>query len=287
MTRFIIALESDQHGGSSLGLLHPLTNLRAEDEEGNPYTYHPQLTKTQIYINELRNKGIKSISKWAGKDPIVVFNLGDITEGNAHPALLVSNRLSDQHLIAEKNQCIWLDMKQVSHYRLAIGTPAHNFGNGSSEAIVTGLLKRSYPKKNIRSLYHGITDIKGFKVDFAHRGPGTGIRNWTEGNIARLYLRSLIDKDVSMGKEPPNLVVRGHYHNLVRATDHRWVNGEYRTFELIVLPSLCGLNEYATNITANNRYITIGIMGIEVVGGEIGRVVKHVEVLDMATEESI
>jgi hypothetical protein len=285
--RFILALESDHHGGSSLGLLHPMTKLTEDDEEGNPYTYHPQLTKTQQYINSLRNKGIKEISKWAGRDRVIVLNAGDITEGTAHPALLVSDRLSDQLIIAEKNQEPWLDVKKVDTLRLAIGTPAHNWGEGSSESIVVRNLRLQYPKKDIRALYHGVANIKGFLIDYAHRGSGTGIRNWTEGNVARLYLRSLVDKVISMGKEPPGLVVRGHYHTLVRATDYRWVDGEYRRFDLIILPSLCGMNEYAHNVMASKRFVTLGMVGVEVVNGKIGQVRLIVEVLDMATEETI
>ena len=88
-------------------------------------------------------------------------------------------------------------------------------------------------------------------------------------------------------EQESRLVVRGHYHTLVRATDYRWIGGEYRRFDIIILPSLVGMNEYAHNVSGSKRFVTIGMVGIEVVDGEIGQVKLIVEVLDMATEESI
>ena len=51
------------------------------------------------------------------------------------------------------------------------------------EIITQRIVKGWYSKKDIRTIYHGLANIAGIKVDYAHHGPTTG--NGTVGNWRR------------------------------------------------------------------------------------------------------
>jgi hypothetical protein len=285
LKRVILAVASDKHGGHRLGLLNPETVLEYEDKDGNVVEYNPDLIPFQEYLWELHEKHVKEAQKLAGKDEIIVFENGDTTAGNKYPHEQVSTRISDQFDIAAWNLRPWLDIKNVKIARLTKGTDAHNFGEGSSEVIVQRILRERYPKKDIRTVYHGLAKIAGVLVDYAHHGPGTGSRNWLTGNIARYYLKSLVQDEIDMGNDLPHLIIRGHYHSYVEEYIIKLFQGKRYKVQLNILPSYCGIDSYARQATKSIHILQHGMVCYEIVDGKILDTYPMFETIDIRTRE--
>lgn len=279
--RVILVAESDPHGGNKLGLLNPDTKLLNERKK----EYHPQLTETQQYIWETREWGRKEVKHLADKSPIVLMQTGDVNQGMVYD---VNDTLRSQVEIAFMNVMPWLQDKQVVAYRVDDGTGVHSFENGSAEALLVDRIKDRFPKMDAKVMSHGLSTICGVKIDHAHHGPHPGIRLWTEGNIATNYLKDLIMKDVLRGRVPPQLVLRGHYHEVVEVFFRcRAPNGKsYRSW-LWVLPSLCGMNGHAQKITQSEFEIANGIVAFEIVNGKIREAFEFTKINDMREIETI
>jgi hypothetical protein len=96
MQRTILAVCSDLHGGHRHGLLNPETVLHEYDEEGNVVDdYNPPLTPVQKYLWKTYTAQIEEIGELAGKSRVIVALNGDMTAGDKHKDLLVSDRLGD------------------------------------------------------------------------------------------------------------------------------------------------------------------------------------------------
>lgn len=286
--RVILAAASDKHGGHKLGLLNPETILEDENQEtGQKYEWTPNLTEWQRFIWEEHLEHIQFAKELAGKDEIVVFDVGDLTQGNKYPSEQVSTRISDQFAIASWNLRPWLDLPNVKTCRIGKGTPAHNFGEGASEIVTKMLLQSWYPKKDIAVLYHGLADIAGLVVDYAHHGPTPGTRNWLRGNEARYYLRSLIHDELDFGNNPPHLVIRADYHSYVEEYLTKFFRGKKYGTWFTILPALCGMSDHARQATKSTGKITLGMCFYEIVNGNILQIHDKFKTLDIRTKEKL
>lgn len=281
MRRIIVGAGSDFHGGSKFGLMNPDVILYAEDRDGNLSPWHPSPTAAQEYLWELYLSGIERTRALAGDDEIIMIHNGDECHGNTHPQSLVSTRIADQFLIAEANFRPFLALPKVKRARLVAGTGAHNFLEGSSTMIVAQLLAARLPKMDIRPVYHGLLDLDGFTVDYAHHGPHPGSRNWLEGNVARYYLRDLMWSEIRRGRKPPDLVLRGHFHQPVIET----LRVDGYTSTLMILPSMCLIDDYTRQATRSASSVTNGITNFEIVDGKLLDIYQYNETLDIRTHE--
>lgn len=282
-TRFVVAQYGDTHGGNTLGLMNPEVELK--DAQG--HKYYPQLTEPQIYLNELFGGHVEKAKEFADNDPLYVFHLGDVTQGNKHQPERISSKIADQIAVGRANFWYWLDYKKLKAIRLVVGTAAHNFGEQTSEELTIGYLKQDAPKVDMGVLYHGLLDVNGVLFDYAHKGPQAGRRNWLKGNEARYYLRSLMEDELHMGNIPPHLVTRGHYHSFVEEYLCIEDKGIRHKSWIYVLPSYCFLGEFAVNVTSSQYLETHGMIVTEVVDGEIGKTLVLKQTVDVRTKEKI
>lgn len=279
--RAILVAESDLHAGNKLGLLNPETLL--EDEERNKY--RPQLTETQQNIWRIREWGRTETLHLAGKSPIIVLQTGDINQGMVYD---VHDPLSAQVEIALMNVMPWLNVKNVVAYRADEGTSTHSFGYGDAESLLVSRIKDKFPKLDAKVIPHGLSNIYGVKVDHAHHGPFTGSREWLKGNVALYYLRDIMMRDIMRGREPPDLVLRGHYHAVVEVFNRAMgKDGKVYRSWLWVLPSLCGMNGYARQKTRSEYEITNGIIAYEIINGKIRQAYEFTEMVDIRIAEDI
>ena len=285
MKRAIIAAFGDQHGGHLLGLLNPETKIKIEDQSGRKYWHTFDLNPPQEHLWKLYTDGIENVKKLAGKDPVVVLELGDLTQGKKYISQWVSTRLSDQIFIAEANMLPWFKLKNLVAVRLVKGTDSHGFGEGSADLTVEGLLQRRFPKRNIETLFHGLGDVLGISVDYAHHGPYTGSRNWLKGNVARYYLRSAMMDEIQAGNHPPHLYIRGHYHSY--AEEYLRISNANHVYKswLTVLPSFCMLGDYARQATRSQFSVTNGMVAYEVIDNRIVDIHTFFETVDIRTKE--
>jgi hypothetical protein len=280
--RKVYAFRTDTHGGHINGLLNPKTRLPAERANGDRYWYTPKLNEIQRWLWETHEAHRKEVVQFAGGDEIVFFDLGDITHGNAYKYQLVSERMGDQMLIAAFNFHPWVALPNVKTVRIAQGTGAHEFDFGSSGVIVERLVA-SMAEVDIRVVKHGLASCNGVDVDYAHHGPGVGIRDWLKGNILRRYLQSIMSKSFGAGVEPPRIVLRGHKHEMKRET----VYWHGRTSDIWVLPSYSGLTDHARKVTQSTPGLGIGMLAFEVTDGRLGNILELEETVDLRTKEEL
>ena len=266
-SRSLHVLLADTHGGGKLALLPP--DLVLLDENDDPWI--PSLTASQEKIYEVFTRANENMLRLAGKDPVYVYHLGDVTHGNHHhDKELTSTRMSDHVEIAISNMSPFLHMKQVKCLLLIKGTGSHEFGQASSTVLVAKHLKELFKNKHVEAIGHALVRTEdGLLLDLAHHGPGAGVRNWTKGNVLRLYVRSMMVDLLQSGREVPNLVARAHFHQYTTETVNVRANGTTNKTEGLILPSFSFLDDYARKSAKSPGKVTVGCVIAEVVDGRI------------------
>ena len=274
--------EADPHAGHKLGLCNPETRLMTEEGA----EVRPQIGGFQEYTWDLRTDAIQSIVDVAAGDEIIVGHGGDITHGTKYPEQLFSDKIADQTTIAFYNMLPLFELPNVKTGRLIHGTASHVLGQGSTEIIVAQRLQERFRDKDIKPLAHVLLNIRGKVFDVTHHGPGAGIRQWTRGNVARHYLRSKVWQDYKCGNRPPDVYLRAHYHTFVWETIRERFDGEMREIHLIVMPSWCGMTEYARQATHSEFELTNGLVAFEIANGNL-TVHPRVTTLDLRVRETL
>jgi hypothetical protein len=257
--------------------------LYDEDEMGNPVPYTPRQTASQKYLWGLYEDYIKRSVEIANGRPILLIHNGDLTQGNRHHEQLVTESISNQVLIAAANLAPWLKIPNVKAIRIVQGTQSHEFMESTAPTLVTKILSDAAPDVDIRQLNHGLLEVGGVSIDYAHHGPGPGGRSWLMGNEVRYYLRDLMMREVLRGAIPPRLVLRAHVHTYVKETVE--VGGHEGT--LIITSAYCMLGDYARQAVKSPHLIGNGHVVIEIGGGRLIATHKLVNTVDMRTKESL
>lgn len=287
--RKIAAFLADMHGGHKLGLLQPDMELYDSDEHGARGIWSPRLTSVQRWILEKYRQDLGNLNKLAGRDPVVAFCVGDPIHGHKYPQQLVSTRISDQVEIAAANlRELPRHVPSLTALRVVIGTDAHNMGEGSAEILIVRLLQGALGKDlDIDITAHALVDVAGVSVDLAHHGPGAGNLNWLRGNALRSYVRSLQQIEHALGNDPPRLLVRAHFHNYVHEVVVNQVDGQEWQTEAVILPSYCGMDEYARKATRSQPLLSCGLVAAEIVDGELVKLHAFVHTTDLRTREAL
>lgn len=282
----IVALLSDTHHGHRLGLCSPNTVLE-DITNGNVTRFSPQLSETQKFMWEVHEWGKEEVFKLAGKDEVILIHDGDPTHGKAPFLETMTTRMDDQFLIAEATFDEWAKHKNVKTIRFAAGTGVHEMGESSSSLNIANALRRSYPEKDISVVYHGLLDIKGFTIDYAHHGPSIGSRIWLTGNELRYYLRSLMLGEIMDGRRPPHLVVRGHYHTYRREFLEMTMQGKPVDSWAMLLPGFTFKDDYTRRATKSDFKQTVGMIALEIIDGQLSRTFPFIKTIDIRTKEVI
>jgi hypothetical protein len=263
--------------------MNPKVVLYDEKENGDIVPYSPEPTATQRYLWSLQEHIIEEVKEFSKGNEIIIFSLGELTHGNHFISELVSTRQSDQVIIALSNFDPWMELKNLTTIRLAIGTEVHEFGEGSSTHLVATTLSKEYKNLDIKAINHGLYSIGGLSIDFAHHGPGASQRVWLEGNTALYYLRDRMMKDIIKGNKPPDLYLRGHVHAPVNIVT------EVRQYEsrLVICPSMCVMSGFARKITKSSPEVTNGVVVFKITrDGNISKPKFITETLDLRTKET-
>ncbi len=286
MKRRIIAVISDTHAGHKLGLANPKTELE-EIENGEVKKYHPTLSETQKFMYETYQWGVSETIKLAGKDEIVLIHNGDPTHGKASFLELMTSKLSDQLLMAQANVEEWLQYPNIHTVRFAAGTGLHELGEASAQVLISNALRGKHSKLDIGVVYHGLLDIDGFTIDYAHHGPNVGIRKWLEGNELRYYLRSIMIGEVLEGRTPPHLVLRGHYHVYRKEYLEMTANGKTYESWAVILPGFTFKDDYTRRATRSEFKQNLGMMAFEVIDGHLYKSHRFTRTIDIRTKEIV
>lgn len=252
-------------------------------EKGDIVEYTPELTEAQMYLWDLYRLHMAEAVKLADGCPIFPILNGDPTQGAKYASETVSYSMSAQMLIAFANIRPLLQLPNVTKFRIASSTGSHVFEFGSADILLVNHLRTEFPQVDTKAVYHGLMRVNGATVDFAHHGPSPGIREWTKGNVARLYLQSLMFREIINDCTPPELVVRSHYHECVRLM---WEVGKYRSW-LVITPSYQVMGDHSHQITRSLEREEHGMVAVEIENSRIVEVHKLTKILDMRHREEI
>ena len=276
--RVVIAVMADSHAGNRVGLLAPGTELTDPDNTAD--TYIPNLSPYQEWLWEHYTEWMKTAREFAGNNTLEVWHNGDAMQGLKYPNQLMTTSVSDQVLIARKNLNAWKTYG-VKTMRIITGTASHNFGEGAGEVLLKSLLAADGLDTTL--YHHALLTVHEVEFDVAHHGAGPGSREWLRGNVARIYTRDRMVADILVGKKPTACYLRAHYHTYVKEVV---TMGDYESV-MVISPSLCGLGEYARQVSQSVPVITNGIVLIEIIDGELARVKPLKATLDLRTKERI
>jgi len=279
-TARLVVVVSDLHCGHRLGLLAPDTELLEESSTPeDPETWIPSLGPTQRYLWDLYSEHLQAVTG-RGAEVTVIVN-GDLTHGVRYGEGLFTGSIYDQCVVAEKCLEPWLELG-ASALRIVRGTASHTV-EGSTESLIAGKLKASYPEANVGIAGHGLFAIGQVFFDVAHHGPSRGIREWTSGNQARYYLRSLMFGEIGRGRRPPDWVIRSHYHTYLPPER---VNAGGYTSEIVLTPSYCGMNGHGRQATRSQHVQTHGLIVFEVEGARC-HCEPMIETMDLRSAETL
>jgi hypothetical protein len=278
---------SDTHAGFKLGLMNPNVKLYDRDEEGELYLYTPQTTAVQDYFWELLIQGCEAVKRFANGDQIVVLHFGDATHGNKYPHTLVSTELADQPAIAVANMEPILTLPNVRSFRLAMGTDAHTFDDGNADRMIVDMIKLIYPNIDSEVVSHGLADIDGVIIEYAHQGAYTGSRHHLVGNVAHQFLRDRMTRELMEGKIPPRLYGYGHYHEWIWVSETISIGDKDHTSTLFVMPSFNFPNMWTTAATRAAARFTHGIVALEIIDGKLTDYKRFTRTIDRRTKEKL
>lgn len=268
-------LISDTHAGHRLGLMDPSTEL--------PET-EVKLNEAQAYLWQLYNNSLEYAKRFVGRDECFIIHDGDITQGTKRPKELVSARMADHVLIAQKiaEHTIEYFGNNLKAMKIARGTGSHVFEEGSSEILLADMLGKQYPHLGIKSVYHGELEVAGVKIDYAHHGPGPGSRSWLMGNELRYYLRDRMMQSMLSGTQPANVYIRGHFHTY----RHEMLEVGSTTGHAVLLPSMCLLDDFSRQVARSPQYVVNGIVLVEIVDNRIN-IIPLTNTLDFRVKDKI
>jgi hypothetical protein len=292
---------SDNHAGYQFGLVPPNVKLpklddylaRATMEGATPQTeeqveglfmgwydyevWTPELTATQKQLWEWFETDRQAVLDWIDGDPFYLIHIGDTCQGNALPRqYLMTPRFIDQLIIAEEILAPIAEQPNCLGGRFVKGTTWHAGYHGSAEMTVARLLQKR-TKKPFKVWYHMDMHLDGIRWDIAHHGPNNSAREWLAGNSLRYYTRDLVARHLKNGEQPPDVVLRGHYHDRKIEVWIEHLNDRSIQVWSAICPAYAlFMDDYTLMATKSKPFMTAGMLVTEQVDGKFKGVFDEV-----------
>lgn len=267
-------MRGDTQSGHSMGIVNPETVIPEIDlnPEGKRVVVgyrHPDMRPIQKRLWAWSEEDRQNISKLAGKDEIAFLEMGDLTQGNRFTDDLAETALAPQVIMSDWLMRPWLEMKSVKQAYVVKGTGVHVWGEGSTETILTQLLKNRYPKKSIKIASHYLLSIDGFLMDVAHHGASAGTRNWTRGNMLRLYSESILRDCLDLRQPVPHALLRAHYHEFTYARAIHQTGGSVWEFPAWITFPYCFIGSHGEKAVKSPNSMGVGTLAFEIINGKL------------------
>lgn len=245
--------------------------------------WSPELTTTQRFLWNLYTRHATQVRELRGERRLVLLLLGDLTQGLKHWSGVWGTTLYDHITGALAALEPVLEMGPAV-VRLAMGTEAHT-QDGTSELLIANELARRLPGADVDIAQHYKAHFGDLIVDYAHHGPGAGIRQWTSGNVAGHYLKSLMLEEIVNGDQPARVVLRAHVHRSIHEV--REIESKRGTLkgEIVVTPGYVGINPYARKMTQSTATQTHGLVCVQADDGKEPVIHRLNEMVDTRKEE--
>lgn len=263
MTRYVY-IETDHHANNKWGLLTPGTRVEGITPMGEPYEHEFKLNPEQRFLHAVRESAVKGVRHIVGDAPVTYLHLGDYVQGWKHPTDIITDSPYEELVIAQHNLRWLYDRLNIDKIRLVYGTAAHD--GIRHEAVKSIKSMVAGYADDVELVWHGVATVDGVTIDYSHHGAGIGIRDWLKGNQIRYYVKSIMSEDLKRGKTPPRLMLRGHYHAYHWETTRERIGDKFVTTDYVLVPSLCGMGAFATQVTGSKHLIQNGSILLEIDG---------------------
>ena len=207
----VLAITSDTHCRSTMGLIHP-------DGVGLSDDGHYTPSPGQRWLWDQWERGFEGVGECAAKHkaPIWWINNGDLTDGNHHGThqIVSGDSIPEREIVrGVLDVPLELDPKRIFIIK---GTESHVGKGGSAEESIARALSDDWPvvpdiNTNQFSWYTAQFEIEGIMVDATHHGR-TGYRPWTEQNAVQLLAAHIFVERSKQGERIPDLCLRSHFH---------------------------------------------------------------------------
>jgi hypothetical protein len=201
----IIAVTSDHHTGSTLGLCPP-EGVRLDDDG----TYHP--SKAQKWTWDCWEDYWRTVkAKREGADLWCVYN-GDLADGDHHNTpQIISRNPEPAAYISERVFGVPADLKPERQFVIR-GTEVHVGPSGATEeAWARRMRAERNPETKTWSWWHLRFEVHGVRFDFQHHGR-TGTRPWTRTSVVGALAAEIFYEHAASGNPHPHLAIRSHRH---------------------------------------------------------------------------
>jgi hypothetical protein len=201
----VLAVVSDLHSGSSVGLMPPVFNL---DDGGTFRASKAQRWLWQCWLDFCGQVEAKADA--LGARIITVVN-GDVTEGNHHHSLeVVTANETTQMRIAYK--CLEQLVMISDDVFMTRGTPVHVGASARmEERVADDIMNIVRESEHAATFYHLPLKIYKTVFDIAHHG-NMGRLPWTEKAAGNKLAAIVIMDAATRGEKPPDVVIRSHMH---------------------------------------------------------------------------
>ena len=256
----IIAIVSDTHTGSTVGLAPPKftihTGRRDEVQQTTYNAYQKWLFECwkDFWTTTLKMAGVRGKTR---DHRLFIFHLGDACDGQHHNTPQIMPEMQDQvdafctllRPLVARADGVWL----------TYGTGAHNGGGAEVEMGIGEAL-------GIHHDYEFSLNIDGVVFDIAHPGRAAR-REWTS---AAAGIASEVASDYRRdGKRPPRFVLRGHAHTI---DDSGLKIGDTRA---IMVPCWQLRTFYGHQIAANKKRPDVGGVIIDTEQPDNPRIIRY------------
>ncbi len=248
-----IACVSDLHVGSTVA-------LPAAKQYVLPDGQILYASLAQLWLLECWRMYWKEFHSIKAKRSAIIIN-GETVEGEHHCAKQIAGQAEVMEAMAV--ELLRPHISKVNKLYVTRGSAAHSKQQGMADETVARELGAVRNAAGWHSDYNWRINVGGCLIDAAHHISGGGVP-WTAGNNVRRQVMTSILQAVQRQEKPPNILLRGHVHNLAE-----WQFAETKCY---VTPSWKLRDEYAYKIQAGIS--RIGGLFIFVNGGQAEVITK-------------
>ncbi len=211
----LLAITSDHHTGSTLGLCPP-EGVRLDDDGA----YKP--SKAQLWTYECwENFWLKEVQPRRTHYKADLWNEfnGDLAEGDHHgTSQIISRNPEPAAYVSDRVFGVPAELKPARTF-VVRGTEAHVGPAGATEEAWARRMKaEKNPETKTWSWWHLRFAVYGVRFDFQHHGR-TGTRPWTKTSVVGALAAEIFYEHARTSNPHPHLAIRSHRHQYADSYD--------------------------------------------------------------------
>jgi len=214
----IIAITSDEHCGSSVGLMSPKGVYHDDGQWTGP-------SKGQTWLWDCWRRTWDMVAELQSKYSADVFwiNNGDLVDGPLHHSTYQTSaitRAMEREVVRDVLDVpLGLNLRRLFFVR---GTESHVGKGAAQEEGIAKALSDDWPVEPETdrrfSWWHLMMECEDVFLDCTHHGR-SGQRPWTQWNATALLAAQITLERVKSGERLPDLAIRSHYHRYADSYD--------------------------------------------------------------------